>query len=185
MPTHYFRVDGADEQTGEETYLVLQADSKPHAEKIAREQGLLISSVRVAKREDWEAALSPVPDERADEGNAPEAAPKPMDSDAIAIAPKPIEAQPSDIAPTRSAPTGAAAAIVLTFVGAALVIGGVLALALALWPEDASHNELQQLHARLHMLTQCVIGAMLVICGAIALLVAAICYIIPRSIRAS
>ena len=49
----FFRVDGADLETGEETYLVLQAPSSQEAEEIARKQGLLIASVRVASSEDW------------------------------------------------------------------------------------------------------------------------------------
>ena len=53
VSAQFFRVDGADQETGEETYLVLQAPTKPLAEKLAREQGLLISAIRVARADDW------------------------------------------------------------------------------------------------------------------------------------
>lgn len=49
----FFRVDGADLETGEETYLVLQAPSAEDAEQIARKQGLLIAGVRAATADDW------------------------------------------------------------------------------------------------------------------------------------
>lgn len=52
----FFRVDGADLETGEETYLVLQAANSDEAERIARRQGLLIATVRPATAADWGAA---------------------------------------------------------------------------------------------------------------------------------
>jgi hypothetical protein len=57
----FFRVDGADIETGEETYLVLQAQTPQHAEQIARGQGLLISAVRAATPADWGAPPAPAP----------------------------------------------------------------------------------------------------------------------------
>lgn len=53
MQGTYFRVDGADHETGEETYLVVQASTSAQAEAIARHQGLLISTVRPASAADW------------------------------------------------------------------------------------------------------------------------------------
>ncbi|HWE97908.1 MAG TPA: hypothetical protein VG269_28385 [Tepidisphaeraceae bacterium] len=61
MQGSFFRVDGADIETGEETYLVLQAQTPQHAEQIARGQGLLISSVRAATPADWGAPPAPAP----------------------------------------------------------------------------------------------------------------------------
>ena len=52
----YFRVDGADLETGEESYLVLQAASIADAEIVARKQGLLIAAVRAASSADWGAS---------------------------------------------------------------------------------------------------------------------------------
>ena len=61
MQGSLFRVDGADLETGEETYLVLQAASSSDAEQIARKQGLLIAAVRAATAADWGADKSPRP----------------------------------------------------------------------------------------------------------------------------
>jgi hypothetical protein len=54
---------------------------------------------------------------------------------------------------------------VLGCVGGALVVGGVLAMVLALWPDNAARNELQQLDFRLNQLNQTIIGSMLVLGG--------------------
>jgi hypothetical protein len=48
----FFRVDGADIESGEETFLVLRAESEEQAEAMARQQGLLIAGVRPATAED-------------------------------------------------------------------------------------------------------------------------------------
>ena len=81
---------------------------------------------------------------------------------------------------TAAAPS-AAGAVVLVCAGAALVIGGVLALVLALWPDNSTlRNELQQLDFRLHSLVQTILGSMLVLSGLIVCLIAAICYLLPR-----
>jgi hypothetical protein len=180
VPTHFFRVDGADQQTGEETYLVLQADSKPHAEKIARKQGLLISSVRVARASDWD---STPPSAALDNGEADlprNAAPSAgevlpisdaapplsfVESSVVAPVSQAIAAPPPVAAEKAEAATGSAAAVVLGCVGGALVVGGVLALVLALWPDNAVRNELQQLDFRLNQLNQTIIGSMLVLGG--------------------
>ncbi len=53
MGSGYFRVDGADLETGEESYLILQAQSVADAEAVARKQGLLIAGVRTASSADW------------------------------------------------------------------------------------------------------------------------------------
>ncbi len=60
----FFRVDGADLETGEDTYLVLQAPTSKHAEQIARRQGLLIASVRPATTQDWGVTSVPAPSEK-------------------------------------------------------------------------------------------------------------------------
>src|SRR5437762_1040113 len=48
----FFRVDGADIESGEETFLVFRAGSEEQAEAMARQQGLLIAGVRPATAED-------------------------------------------------------------------------------------------------------------------------------------
>ena len=184
MPTHYFRVDGADQETGEETYLVLQADSKPQAEKIARKQGLLISSVRVAKASDWESTpksarhgngeaelaeqpteqIPPAPPEIA---TAPEVSLPPLvEAKVVASAAQTPATPPREPVPvTEPQSSGTAAAVILGCVGGALVVGGVLALVLALWPDNVARNELQQLDFRLNQLNQTIISSMLVLGG--------------------
>src|SRR5665213_1273542 len=49
----FYRVDGADLETGEESYLVLQAATAADAEAIARGQGLLVAGTREASAPDW------------------------------------------------------------------------------------------------------------------------------------
>lgn len=53
MQGSFFRIEGADAETGEETSLILQAQDSEEAERIARDQGLLIALVRAATRDDW------------------------------------------------------------------------------------------------------------------------------------
>jgi len=64
--------------------------------------------------------------------------------------------------------------VLLACIGAAMIIGGVLALTLALWQDDAVRNELQQIDFRLHELSQAVLGSMLVLGGLVVFLVAAV-----------
>lgn len=210
MPSQFFRVDGADQETGQDTYLVLQADTKPQAEKLARQQGLLISSVRVAKPADWaEPAPNEVPPDDTEMTQHIEAGfyeiPTPTATEhqtyeqASVATMHQHEPEPLiDTAPTHEAPAhytaasgyqehvaapsaaSAAAAIILACVGAALVIGGVLALTLALWPDNAVRNELQQIDFRLHEVSQTIVGGMLVLGGLITLAMAMICYLLPR-----
>src|SRR5437588_12538166 len=54
-PDSHFRVDGADLQSGKETFLVIEAASSEAAEDAARQKGLLVSSVRAATDEDRQA----------------------------------------------------------------------------------------------------------------------------------
>jgi hypothetical protein len=187
VPTHYFRVDGADQETGEETYLVLQAESKPQAEKIARKQGLLISSVRIAKPGDWQATA---PTTVADEDPPPPAIEEPMPREAelplsfvdstVVSAPATPDDVPDAVLPARPSSRRSGAAVVLGCVGGALVLGGVLALALALWPDAAARNELQQLDFRLNQLTQTIIGTLLVLGGLVVFVLAGVLSLMAR-----
>ena len=195
MPTHFFRVDGADQETGEETYLVLQADTKPHAEKLARQQGLLIASVRVAKPADWQAAPAASPaDEAVEEQPAREEAKRdaaaPEEPSAVPIT-SPPEPPLTPEAAAAPSPPGAVVmvpisiAVVLACVGGALIAGGIVALVLALMPRGGVLNELQQLDARLHELTETVLACMLVLSGFLALAIAAMCYLAAGEQRAA
>ena len=228
MPTtHFFRVDGADQDTGEETYLVLEAETKPQAERLARQQGLLISSVRVAKPADWEGApalpasqpftdsgplVEPAPLEEAypqpapqmplgpqawvavEEEPAPESqaeAPGSVDDPVAEDLPRIDETQAIQTSQAPAAPiaqptpSSAAAAVVLACAGAALVLGGAVALVLAFWPDNAVRNELQQLDYRLQQLGQAVLGSMLVIAGMGVFVISAMSYLLPRCKRES
>ncbi|HEX4797097.1 MAG TPA: hypothetical protein VH370_25115 [Humisphaera sp.] len=49
----YFRVDGADLESGQDTFLIVRAASSEEAEELARKQGMLIASVRPATADDW------------------------------------------------------------------------------------------------------------------------------------
>ncbi|HEY2586702.1 MAG TPA: hypothetical protein VGI81_13135 [Tepidisphaeraceae bacterium] len=230
MAATFFRVDGADQETGEDTYLVLQAATKPQAEKLARQQGLLISSIRVARPDDWHAparaAEPPAVPSTAEMdafsqsaatpeldmfGEPPSFPPQAAPSSAPAVESNYRDDYPSGTAPfvepaaarveapprpvvepsptpaisgTAEAPTPAggssAAAVVLGCVGAALVIGGVLALALALWPDNAVRNELQQIDYRLHEVSQTILGGMLVLSGMMTFTLAIVCYLLPK-----
>jgi len=215
VPKQFFRVDGADKQTGEETYLVLQAPTKPLAEKLARQQGLLISSVRIARPDDWGGpppepeeeqqpdiettqyiepgmyALPAPPPAEAEVTHAPEADPQydPPPEHEQFVDPAPATAvHPAYVAPAQDAAAAtqpvsggaSAATVVLACVGGALVLGGVLALALALWPDNSLRNEIQQIDFRLHELSQTILGSMLVLAGLITFAVAVICYLVPR-----
>jgi hypothetical protein len=189
VSAQFFRVDGADQETGQETYLVLQAPTKPHAEKLAREQGLLISAVRVARPDDWSAPpppppepappaetyfdppppveqLEPAPEMDYAAGASAEPTPfvdAPSASQPAPPALEPVRALPSPT--TTTAGRSSAAAVVLGCIGGAFVLAGVLALVLALWPDNAVRNEFQQIDFRVHELSQTVIGAMLVLSG--------------------
>src|SRR5438309_2198774 len=97
----FFRVDGADSETGQETFLVLRAKSKPHAQRLAQRQGMLITSVRVARPGDWEetphkaAPASAVEvDVNQPDMDKPEAPTKPL-SPSPALAPLPGPSQVS------------------------------------------------------------------------------------------
>lgn len=184
----FFRIDGADSETGQETFLVLRAKSKPHAERLARKQGILISSVRVAKPADWKDApakaapadpkKSPASSTKSDESSEPEEAEVPEPRTAAPSVPPIVAAPP--LPPLPPASTGSArrggsgASILLCAIGAALILGGSLALTLALWPDDGVRNELQQIDFRLHELSQTVLGGALVLAGAIALVLASV-----------
>jgi hypothetical protein len=230
----FFRVDGADLETGEETYLVLQAPTKPQAEKLARKQGLLISSVRVARPDDWHAPVTEAAEEppaapsavEMDASPVPATAPEADGLDAAPSLPPPVEqaigmgtesspyraarpdeseafvdvlpaaaeplpedpAEPTAVSAAGIEPSGApapdggssAAAVVLGCVGAALVIGGALALTLALWPDNAVRNELQQIDYRLHEVSQTILGGMLVLSGMMSFTLAIICYLLRK-----
>ena len=205
MGKNYFRIDGADKQTGEETYLVLQAESKPHAERLARKQGLLISSVRVAKPTDWEAApASPAPagavavavaealsadsspGAGAAAGLAEPPEPAPELAPVVEKAPRSARAEANESAAesistsTRAGTSTSAITVLLCCIGGALIVGGVLALTLALWPDDAIRNELQQIDFRLHELSQTLLGGALVLAGLIVLVLAAVMTRRPR-----
>lgn len=182
LVSNYFRVDGADSETGAETFLVLRAKSKPHAERLARRQGLLISSVRVAKKGDWEDAPG-----RATSAPPVELASATTEKDGdVELEHKPLTASapleklppPGGLAGAvrRRAGAGGPAPVMLSCVGGALVVGGVLALALALWPDDGVRNELQQIDFRLHELSQAVLGGTLVVAGMIVFFATAVMY---------
>ena len=178
VSSNFFRVDGADSESGQETFLVLRAKSKPHAERLARRQGLLVSSVRVAKPADWEetphkATAAPAI-EHANNDPVMDQPDRPVEKPLAASAPLQPLPKPSDLAPPRGA--NAAAPIMLLAVAGALIVGGVLALSLALWPDDAARNELQQVDFRLHELSQTVLGSVLVLGGLIVFALAAVLY---------
>jgi len=175
--SNFFRVDGADSETGQETFLVLRAKSKPHAERLARKQGLLIHSVRVAKRSDWQdaptSAATAVPVELTDESTGKdqdvELEHKPLSPSA------PLEKLPSPSA-MRSASSNSTATIMLSFIGGALVDGGVLAQTLALWPDNGVRNELEEIDFRLHELSEAVLGSSLLLGGIVVLFLAGVIF---------
>jgi len=169
--SNYYRIDGADSETGQETYIVLRARSKPHAERLAAKQGILVSTVRIAKPGDWdEAPRSAAPAPAVELADVPETQPsmKPLTATA------PLERLPSPTAQLANHRNVEPSSILLAFIGAAMIVGGVLALALALWPDDQIRNELQQIDFRLHELSQAVLGSMLVLGGLVLFLVAAV-----------
>jgi hypothetical protein len=204
VSAQFFRVDGADQETGEETYLVLQAPTKPQAEKLAREQGLLISAVRVARADDWSAP--PTPPEPAPPAESYFEPPPPVEQPAPAPAihyaaeasadptpfvdaASPRQAAPPALEPARALPSpitssatrnSSAAAVVLGCIGGAFVLAGVLALVLALWPDNAVRNEFQQIDFRVHELSQTVIGAMLVLSGIVVFALAIMSHLVSR-----
>jgi hypothetical protein len=179
VSSSFFRVDGADSETGHETFLVLRAKSKPHAERLARKQGLLITSIRIAKPADWEETPHKAAPATAIEVDITRPAmdkpevPTQNLSPSPALAPLPGPSQLSR-ASAPSAIASGATTIVLCAVGGALIVGGVLAMALALWPDDGVRNELQQIDFRLHELSQTVLGSMLVLGGLIVFVLTAV-----------
>ena len=184
MGRHFFRVDGADQETGEETYLVLQAENKPQAEQLAREQGLLIASVRVAKAEDWgrpSAAPALKSEFDGDGASEPRTGQAPREpTDGAAIAPGPLSSPVAASSAGSSPASRAAMPSILACVGGALIVGGILALALALWPDHVLRNELQQLEVRIDQLIQTVLAGTLVVSGMICFLLAGIFHLAPR-----
>ncbi len=183
--SNFFRVDGADSETGQETFLVLRAKSKPHAERLARKQGLLIHSVRIARKADWQdapgSATTAPAVELTVESNRDSATGKDHE---VELEHKPLSASapleklpsPSAVAGSRSGSGLGTATVLLSFVGAALVVGGVLALALALWPDSGVRNELQQIDFRLHELSEAVLGSCLVLGGIVVLFLAGVMF---------
>lgn len=199
VSAQFFRVDGADQETGEETYLVLQAPTKPQAEKLARQQGLLISAVRVARPDDWSSAPPPTaePPVQVEPPPTPEPEPQPpqmQQSPELPTEPSPFvevaaptqpAAQPLDpapalpsIAPPRQ--RSAAGAVFLGFIGGALVVAGVLALVLALWPDSAIRNELEQIEFRLHEVSQTILGGVLILGGLIIFAIAVLSHMLSK-----
>ncbi|HSZ57338.1 MAG TPA: hypothetical protein VK797_16865 [Tepidisphaeraceae bacterium] len=182
VSSQFFRVDGADSESGQETFLVLRAKSKPHAERLARKQGLLVATVRVAKPADWEQtphkATAAPPIEHANNDPIMDKAERGVEKPLSAAAPLQPLPRPSEGAqPGRAtAQRTGAAPIMLSAIAGALIVGGVLALSLALWPDDAARNELQQVDFRLHELSQTVLGSVLVLGGLIVFAVAAVLY---------
>jgi hypothetical protein len=182
VSSQFFRVDGADSESGQETFLVLRAKSKPHAERLARKQGLLVASVRVAKPTDWEQtphqATAAPPLEHANNGPIMDKAEGQAEKTLSTSAPLQPLPKPSESAPQATAGMmrPGAAPVMLTIIAAALLVGGVLALSLALWPDDTARNELQQVDFRLHELSQTVLGGVLVLGGLIVFSVAAVLY---------
>jgi hypothetical protein len=77
-------------------------------------------------------------------------------------------------------PPSSAGPIVLACSGSAMIIGGVLALVLALRPDNVLRNELVQLDYHVQVLAQTVLGSTLVLSGLIVCLIAAMCYLLPR-----
>jgi hypothetical protein len=207
VSAQFFRVDGADQETGEETYLVLQAPTKPHAEKLARQQGLLISAVRVARPDDWSAPQPPEPEpppEPQFRSEPPIAEPQSARDLHYATepvveptpfvevhaptetAPEPLEPAPALPSITPAAGGSSAGPVVLGCIGGALLLGGVLALVLALWPDNAVRNELQQIDFRLHEVSQTILGGMLVLGGLMLFVLAVICHLLSkRNLQAS
>jgi len=184
--SNFFRVDGADSETGQETFLVLRAKSKPHAERLARKQGLLIHSVRVARKADWQdapasATTAPVVELTGESNSGDSATGKDQDVELEhkSFSPSaPLEKLPSPSARSGSSSTAGlgTATIVLSFVGAVLVVGGVLALTLALWPDNGVRNELQQIDFRLHELSEAVLGSSLMLGGIVVLFLAGVMF---------
>jgi hypothetical protein len=189
--SNFFRVDGADSETGQETFLVLRAKSKPHAERLARKQGLLIHSVRIAKKTDWQdapasAAPAPavVPTLEPSRGESATGKDQDVELEHKPLSPSaPLEKLPSPSAVAGSRPAGGlgTAAVLLSFVGAALVVGGVLALTLALWPDNGVRNELQQIDFRLHELSEAVLGSSLMLGGIVVLFLAGVMFVRNKS----
>lgn len=185
--SNFFRVDGADSETGQETFLVLRAKSKPHAERLARKQGLLIHSVRIAKKADWQdapgsATAAPAVelttlDSATGKDQDVELEHKPL-SPSAPLEKLPSPSSASGMRATAGLGTGTA---VLSIVGAALVVGGVVAVTMALWPDNGVRNELQQIDFRLHELSVAVLGSSLMLGGIVALFLAGVMFVRNRA----
>jgi hypothetical protein len=180
----FFRVDGADQDTGEDTYLVLQAGSKPEAETIARRQGILISSIRIAKPQDWSAApAEPSPEPDPVEDHEPQVEPDPEPIEAVDLTPEPappVESQAVAPAPApplivrKSRIRVPVPVLILTGIGGLLEVAGLVTLLVGLIPDHALRNELQQLDVRLRLLNLIIVSSTLILSGLIVLLIAAV-----------
>jgi hypothetical protein len=180
----FFRVDGADQDTGEDTYLVLQAGSKPEAETIARRQGILISSIRIAKPQDWSAApAEPSPEPEPVKDHEPQVEPDPEPMVAVTLTSEPAPPlQPQVVAPAPAPPLIVrksrirvpVAVLVLTGIGGLLEVAGLVTLLVGLIPDHALRNELQQLDVRLRLLNLIIVSSTLILSGLIVLLIAAV-----------
>jgi hypothetical protein len=84
----------------------------------------------------------------------------------------PLEKLPSPTARGGASRGAGTAIVLLAFIGSALVVGGVLAVTLALWPDNGVRNELQQIDFRLHELSQAVLGSSLMLGGFVTLFLA-------------
>jgi hypothetical protein len=182
----FFRVDGADQDTGEDTYLVLQAGSKPEAETIARRQGILISSIRIAKPQDWSAAPaepSPEPDPEPVKDHESQVEPdrEPMVAVTLTSEPAP-PVEPQAVAPAPAPPLIVRKSrirvpvpvLILTGIGGLLEVAGLVTLLVGLIPDHALRNELQQLDVRLRLLNLIIVSSTLILSGLIVLLIAAV-----------
>lgn len=88
----FFRVDGADIESGQETFLILRAASADDAEDLARKQGMLIASVRPANDADWQAMPAAGAVKKAQAAAAPATKPPPG-LGAVFADSKPVTAQ--------------------------------------------------------------------------------------------
>jgi hypothetical protein len=142
----------------------------------------------VAKPGDWQATATATVEE---ENPPPPAIEEPMPQeaalpasfvDSTVVSPEAAPMDAPDVVLPEKAPgrRRSGAAVVLACVGGALVLGGVLALALALWPDAAARNELQQLDFRLNQLTQTIIGTLLVLGGLVVFLLAGVLSLMAR-----
>ena len=90
---------------------------------------------------------------------------------------EPAPPLPSITPPQQASSAGA---VFLGFIGGALVVGGVLALVLALWHDNAVRNELEQIEFRLYQLIQTILGGILVLGGLLIFALAVICHMLAK-----